>query len=257
MMIIYNNMTFVIRSLSIAYKGRVVLTDVNLNVPAKQITAVIGPSGCGKSTLLRALNRTLELVPGAEVKSGEVYFQGKNIYDKDTDVQIVRKRIGMVMQKPIAFPLSIKENVLFGVKFHKNFNGKSKGEIVETSLKTVGLFDEVKDRLNDKAYALSLGQLQRLCIARALANNPEALLMDEPCSALDPISTGKIEELILQLKDRLPIFIVTHNIAQAKRISDYCLFLSDGRVLQQCNTLEIFENPLDEKVRDFITGRIG
>jgi len=255
--VLRHNAAFRVDNLSVAFNGQTRLSNVSVAAPMKQVTAIIGPSGAGKSTLLRALNRMLELTPGASITSGRVNFKGEDIYDDSVDVQILRKRICMLLQKPVAFPMSIKENVLFGVRFHKNWNGKTPDEIVQTCLKRAGLWDEVKDRLNSEASSLSVGQLQRLCIARGLANEPEAFLMDEPCSALDPVSTAKIEELICFLKRDLPIFIVTHNLAQARRISDHCLFLCDGMSLEEGPTEHIFSAPENEKTRDFITGRIG
>ena len=248
---------FDIRDLSVAFNGRSVLRRVNVTALNRQVLAIVGPSGSGKSTLLRTLNRTLELTRDARVTSGDILFKGERLYGNGTDARLVRKRICMVHQKPVAFPMSIGENVLFGVRFHKNWNGRTQGEIVENCLEKVGLWDEVKDRLSAPASRLSVGQLQRLCIARVLANDPEAILMDEPCSALDPLSTGRIEELILAIKSKLPIVIVTHNLAQARRISDQSLFLSDGQSLEQDTTERIFTQPRNERVRDFITGKVG
>ena len=248
---------FAVCDLSITFNGRSVLRRVNVTALEHQVLAIVGPSGSGKSTLLRTMNRTLELTRGARVTSGEVLFKGEKLYGNGTDPRLIRKRICMVHQKPVAFPMSIAENVLFGVRFHKNWNGRTKDEIVQSCLERVGLWNEVKDRLSDPASRLSIGQLQRLCIARALANDPEAILMDEPCSALDPVSTGRIEELILALKPRLPIVIVTHNLAQARRISDQSLFLYDGQSLEQDSTEKIFSQPRNERVSDFIAGKVG
>lgn len=248
---------FDIRDLSVTFNGRSVLRRVNAVALDRQVLAIVGPSGSGKSTLLRSMNRTLELTLAARVTSGDIQFKGERLYGKGTDARLVRKRICMVHQKPVAFPMSIAENVLFGVRFHKNWNGRTKDEIVRSCLEKVGLWGEVKDRLSDAASRLSVGQLQRLCIARALANDPEAILMDEPCSALDPISTGRIEELILAMKPHLPIVIVTHNLAQARRISDQSLFLYDGQSLEQDATEQIFAYPRSERVRDFISGKVG
>jgi phosphate transport system ATP-binding protein len=203
------------------------------------------------------MNRTLELTPDARVTSGEILFKGGRLYGCGTDARLARKKICMVHQKPMAFPMSIAENVLFGVRFHKNWNGRKKDEIVQTYLEKVGLWDEVKDRVPEPASRLSVGQLQRLCIARALANDPEALLMDEPCSALDPVSTARVEELILVLKQQLPIIIVTHNLAQARRISDQSLFLYDGQSLEQDVTERIFADSKNRRVQDFVTGKVG
>ena len=237
--------------------GKTTLQNVEVSIPDHEVVAVIGPSGAGKSTFLRALNRTLELIPRARVVKGEVYFRGENLYGKNIDARLVRKRLCMIHQKPVAFPMSIQENVLFGVRFHKHWNGRSKDEFTRSYLEGAGLWAEVKDRLHEPASRLSVGQLQRLCIARALANDPEAVLMDEPCSALDPVSTATIEELILRLKEKLPVIIVTHNLAQAQRIADRSLFLADGVCLEQGPTRQIFEVPKNAKVRDFVTGRIG
>ncbi len=188
---------------------------------------------------------------------GDIHFKGENLYSRGVDARIVRKRICMVHQKPVAFPMTIQENVLFGVRFHKHWHGRSKDEFARTYLERAGLWSEVKDRLRQPASRLSVGQLQRLCIARALANDPEALLMDEPCSALDPVSTARIEELILGLKQQLPVVVVTHNLAQALRIADRCLFLSAPVCLEQGPTSQIFTASENAGARDFVTGRIG
>jgi phosphate transport system ATP-binding protein len=250
-------LSFDVGFLSVSFHGKITLKDVAAAIPDRQVLAVIGPSGAGKSTFLRVLNRTLELIPQARVVRGEVHFKGENLYGRGVDARIVRKRIGMVHQKPLAFPLSIRENVLFGVRFHQHWQGRPKDEFTQTYLERAGLWEEVKDRLRQPASALSVGQLQRLCIARALANEPEALLMDEPCSALDPVSTARIEELILGLKEQLPVIIVTHNLAQARRIADRCLFLADGVCLEQGPADRIFTDPASARVRDFVTGKIG
>jgi len=248
---------FDVQDLHVAINGKTALAGVGISVRAHEVSAVIGPSGSGKSTLLKVMNRTLELTPGAKILKGDIRFKGEVIYGRDTDAQLVRKRICMVHQKPVAFPMSLKENILFGIRFHQLWNGRSGEEIVETYLERSGLWNEVKDRIHEPASRLSVGQLQRLCIARALANDPEALLMDEPCSALDPLSTAKIEDLIHGLKQELPIIIVTHNLAQAQRISDHSLFISEGRSLEEGPTGQLFTDPRNERVRDFITGRIG
>ena len=248
---------FDIQELSVSFNGRPILRKVSADVLDRQVLAIIGPSGSGKSTLLRTMNRTLELTPDARVTSGDIFFKGERLYGNGTDARLVRKRVCMVHQKPVAFPMSISENVLFGVRFHKNWNGRGKDEIIQTNLEQAGLWDEAKDRLSEAASRLSVGQLQRLCIARALANDPEALLMDEPCSALDPVSTARVEELIVALKQQLPIVIVTHNLAQARRISDQSLFLYDGQSLEQDATERIFADPKNRRVRDFVTGKVG
>lgn len=246
-----------IKDISVTVNDREVLKNICTVAQDRKILAVIGPSGSGKSTLMRAMNRTLDMIPGARITSGNIFFRQENLCCPSVDQRLVRKRIGMVQQKPVAFPMSIKENVLFGVRFHKNVARKEADEVVEKSLKQSGLWNEVKDRLNDPASRLSIGQLQRLCIARTLANGPEVLLMDEPCSALDPISTGKIEEMIMNLKQSLPVVIVTHNLAQARRISDFCLFLSDGVALEQGSTEQIFTAPQQQQVYDFVSGKVG
>jgi phosphate transport system ATP-binding protein len=248
---------FDVCDLSVGFNGRPVLRGVNALALDRQVLAIVGPSGSGKSTLLRTMNRTLELTRDARVISGDIRFKGERLYGNGSDARLIRKRICMVHQKPVAFPMSIGENVLFGVRFHGNWNGRKRDEIVQTYLNKVGLWGEVKDRVWEPASRLSVGQLQRLCIARSLANDPEALLMDEPCSALDPLSTGRIEELILSLKPQLPIVIVTHNLAQARRISDRSLFLYNGESLEQDTTERIFAQPRDERVRDFVTGKVG
>ena len=250
-------LSFEVRDLCVSFHGKVTLKDVAAAIPDRQVLAVIGPSGAGKSTFLRVLNRTLELIPRAQVVKGDVHFKGENLYSRGVDARIVRKRICMVHQKPVAFPLSIRENVLFGVRFHQHWQGRSQDEFTRMYLERAGLWDEVKERLRQPASRLSVGQLQRLCIARTLANEPEALLIDEPCSALDPVSTARIEELILGLKEQIPIIIVTHNLAQARRIADRCLFLSDGVCLEQGPTDRIFTASASARVRDFVTGKIG
>ena len=246
-----------IRDICVTVHDREVLKNVTTDVHDRKILAVIGPSGSGKSTLMRAINRTLEIIPGARVTSGHIMFRRKNLCCPTVDQRQVRKLVGMVQQKPVAFPMSIRENVLFGARFHSKMNRAAAEEVVETALQQSGLWHEVKDRLHDSASRLSIGQMQRLCIARTLANRPEVLLMDEPCSALDPISTGKIEELIMSLKQKLPVVIVTHNLAQARRISDYCLFLSDGAVIEQGPTEQIFCAPQQQQVHDFVSGKVG
>ncbi|MCG0274928.1 MAG: phosphate ABC transporter ATP-binding protein PstB [Thermosediminibacteraceae bacterium] len=243
-----------IRDLQVSYKNHKVLKGINLDIYKNKITAIIGPSGCGKSTLLRCLNRMIDLADGARVR-GEVLFNGANIYSPGVDPVKVRFRVGMVFQKPNPFPKSIFENVAFGPRI----NGY-KGDLpalVERSLRLAGLWDEVKDRLHENAYSLSGGQQQRLCIARALALEPEVLLLDEPCSALDPVSTMRVEETIVHLKERLTIVIVTHNIQQAARVSDYTAFLLQGELVEFGETSSMFTIPKDKRTEDFITGRFG
>jgi phosphate transport system ATP-binding protein len=244
------------RKFSFYYGKRQALRDVNLHVREHQITALIGPSGCGKSTFLRALNRMNDIIPGARAE-GEVMLDGRNIYAPGVDVVEVRKRVGMVFQQPNPFPKTIFENVAFGPRV-LGMDGKvSLDEVVERSLRSAALWDEVKDILNKSGLALSGGQQQRLCIARALATDPEVLLMDEPCSALDPQSTLRIEELMDELKERYTIVIVTHNMQQAARASDWTGFLLLGDLVEYGKTTELFSRPQDKRTEDYITGRFG
>ena len=233
------------------------LYDVSLDVPARQVTALIGPSGCGKSTFLRLLNRMNELIPDTRLE-GRVEIDGADIYDNGTDVIELRRRVGMIFQKSNPFPMSVYENVAYGLRV--NGMARDRGEIdriVETTLRSAALWDEVKDRLTRSAMSLSGGQQQRLCIARALAVEPEILLMDEPASALDPISTAKIEELIYQLKSRYTIVIVTHNMQQAARVSDETAFFLTGRLVECSDTKKLFTKPDQQETEDYITGRFG
>jgi phosphate transport system ATP-binding protein len=244
------------RNFSFYYGKRQALKDVNLRVKENQITALIGPSGCGKSTFLRALNRMNDIIPGARAE-GEVTLDGQNIYAPGMDVVDLRKRVGMVFQHPNPFPKTIFENVAFGPRV-LGLDGKlSMDEVVEKSLRSAALWDEVKDVLNKSGLALSGGQQQRLCIARALATEPEVLLMDEPCSALDPQSTLRIEELMNELKERYTIVIVTHNMQQAARVSDWTGFLLLGDLVEYDKTAELFSRPKDKRTDDYITGRFG
>jgi phosphate transport system ATP-binding protein len=220
------------------------------------VTALIGPSGCGKSTFLKTLNRMNDLIPGVTI-DGKVTLDGEDIYDKDTDVTLLRKKIGMVFQSPNPFPMSVYDNIAYGPRIHGIKAHKQLDEIVESSLRGAALWDEIKDRLRKSALGLSGGQQQRLCIARALAVEPEVLLMDEPTSALDPISTMKIEDLISQLKQKYTIIIVTHNMQQAARISDYTAFFLHGEVVEFGETNEIFSMPKEKRTEDYITGRFG
>jgi phosphate transport system ATP-binding protein len=236
------------------YGAKEAVRRVSLAVPANKVVALIGPSGCGKSTLLRCFNRMNDLVSGARVE-GEVRFRGKNLYDPDVDPVEVRRRIGMVFQKPNPFPKSIYENTAFGPKIN-GFEGDL-DVLVEESLRRAALWDEVEDRLNESAYALSGGQQQRLCIARTLAVKPEIVLMDEPASALDPIATQRIEELIYELKKDYTIVIVTHNMQQAARISDYTAFLYMGDLIEYGPTEAVFTNPREERTEAYVTGRFG
>ena len=246
---------FDIRNLNLHYGDFHALKDVSLEIPERRITALIGPSGCGKSTLLRTLNRMNDLVEGCKI-TGEVQLDGEDIYGK-MDVNLLRKRVGMVFQKPNPFPMSVYDNVAYGPRTH-GVRGKAKlTDIVERSLRSAAIWDELKDRLNRNALGLSGGQQQRLCIARALAVEPEVLLMDEPTSALDPISTAKIEELALALKRDYTIVIVTHNMQQAARISDRTAFFLLGELVEFGDTQKLFSLPRDKRTEDYITGRFG
>ena len=243
-------------NLNVYYGQKHAIKNVSLPIPKQQVTAFMGPSGCGKSTFLRALNRMHDLTPNARV-TGKAIFEGEDLVDPKTDVVALRQRIGMVFQRPNPFPKSIYDNIAYGLKI---MGGMSRSEIsdrVETSLKGAALWDEVKDRLNQSALGLSGGQQQRLCIARALAVEPELLLMDEPASALDPIATLKIEDLVRELKQRYTIAIVTHNLQQAGRISQYTGFFLTGSLIEYGPTTDIFERPRDKRTEDFITGRFG
>ena len=245
-----------IQNLNVWYGDNHVLKDVDLKILENQVTALIGPSGCGKSTLLMTLNRLIELIDGARVE-GRVLLDGEDIYNHDVDVTDIRRRVGMVFQKPNPLPKSIYENVAYGPRIHGVRDKKKLDRIVKKSLQAVGLWDEVHDRLNDSAFNLSVGQQQRLCIARALAVKPEVLLMDEPCSALDPTTTRRIEEVIRALKTTITVVIVTHNMHQAMRVSDYTAFLYMGRIAEYGETEQVFENPKNPLTRDYINGRFG
>lgn len=242
--------------LNIFYQDFQALHDINMKVQANQVTALIGPSGCGKSTYLRTLNRMNDLIEGTTVK-GQIYLDDISIYEKDVDVVGLRKRVGMVFQKPSVFPMSIYENVAYGPRIHGIKNKSQLNDIVEKSLRAANLWDEMGDRLNSPATRMSGGQQQRLVIARVLAVDPEVILMDEPASALDPISTSKLEELIAELKKNYTIVIVTHNMQQAARVSDYTGFFLNGYLVEFNRTSELFVNPGDKKTEDYITGRFG
>ena len=246
---------FQISSLDLYYASFQGLKNVNLNIEEKKISAFIGPSGCGKSTLLKCLNRMNDLVEGCKI-TGEVLLDGENIYD-NLDLNLLRKRVGMVFQKPNPFPMSIYDNVAYGPRTHGTKRKKDLDIIVEQSLRDAAIWDEVKDRLNKNALGLSGGQQQRLCIARALAVKPEVLLMDEPTSALDPISTAKIEDLSVELKKEYTIIMVTHNMQQAARISDNTSFFLLGELIESGKTEKIFSVPTDKRTEDYITGRFG
>lgn len=245
----------VTKDLNLYYGTFKALKNVNIAIPEKEITAFIGPSGCGKSTLLKSINRMNDLVEGCKIE-GRILLDGKNIYG-DIDTNILRKRVGMVFQKPNPFPMSIYDNIAYGPRTHGVKNKAKLDEIVEKSLKNAAIWDEVKDRLKKSAMGLSGGQQQRLCIARALAVEPEVLLMDEPTSALDPISTAKIEDLALELKAKYTIVIVTHNMQQATRISDKTAFFLMGEVVEMNDTETLFAIPNDKRTEDYITGRFG
>lgn len=244
------------KQLNLFYADFHALKNVSLALPERQITAFIGPSGCGKSTFLKTLNRMNDLVPGVRIE-GEVCFHDGNIYDKSVDVTLLRKRIGMVFQKPNPFPMSVYDNVAYGPRLHGTMSRAQLDALVEESLRGAALWDEVKDRLKKSALGLSGGQQQRLCIARALAVQPEVLLMDEPTSALDPISTLKIEELAETLKQKYTIVIVTHNMQQAVRISDKTAFFLLGEVVEYNDTAQLFSTPREKRTEDYITGRFG
>ena len=247
---------FEIKDVNLHYGAFHALHDINLSISPNEITAFIGPSGCGKSTLLKSLNRMNDLVEGCRV-DGQILLDGQDIYQKDVDVNTLRKRVGMVFQKPNPFPMSIYDNVAYGPRTHGIRNKKELDEIVETSLRETAIWDELKDRLGKSALGLSGGQQQRLCIARALAVKPDVLLMDEPTSALDPISTSKIEDLTLQLKKDFTIVIVTHNMQQATRISDKTAFFLLGELVEADKTEKLFSMPKDKRTEDYITGRFG
>ena len=242
--------------LNLWYGAHQALHNISIDIPEKSITALIGPSGCGKSTFLKTLNRMNDLVGGVKI-TGEVTYDGENIYDPSVDVNELRKRIGMVFQKPNPFPMSIYDNIAYGPRTHGIRNKAELDDIVEKSLRGAAIWDEVKDRLKKNALGLSGGQQQRLCIARALAVEPKVLLMDEPTSALDPISTSKIEDLATQLREQYTIVIVTHNMQQAVRISDCTAFFLLGELVEYGQTEQMFSQPQDKRTEDYITGRFG
>ena len=245
-----------IQDVNLYYGNFHALKSVNLSLPEKQISAFIGPSGCGKSTLLKCLNRMNDLVEGCKIE-GQITLDGQDIYDPRFDVNLLRKRVGMVFQKPTPFPMSVYDNIAYGPRTHGIRSRAKLDEIVESSLRKAALFDELKDRLRKNALGLSGGQQQRLCIARALAVEPEVLLMDEPTSALDPISTLKIEDLATELKNRYTIVMVTHNMQQAARVSDQTAFFLLGEVVEFGKSEQIFSSPRDQRTEDYITGRFG
>lgn len=243
------------KQLNLWYGPNHALHDVSIAIPAHEITAFIGPSGCGKSTLLKSLNRMNDLVEGCKI-TGDIRLDGEDIYG-DMDVNLLRKRVGMVFQKANPFPMSIYDNIAYGPRTHGIHSKAKLDEIVENSLRSAAIWDEVKDRLNKSALGMSGGQQQRLCIARALAVQPEVLLMDEPTSALDPISTSKVEDLVLSLKKDYTIIIVTHNMQQATRVSDRTAFFLLGEVVEYAETEQLFSKPQDQRTEDYISGRFG
>ncbi|MBU3806647.1 MAG: phosphate ABC transporter ATP-binding protein [Candidatus Fournierella pullistercoris] len=251
-----NNIILQAKDLHLYYGQTEALKGIDFEIQEKKITALIGPSGCGKSTFLKTLNRMNDLIPSVSI-TGEVLFQGKNILEKDVDVTQLRRQIGMVFQKPNPFPMSIYDNIAYGPRLHGNHSRSELDELVERSLRGAALWDEVKDRLKKSAMGLSGGQQQRLCIARALAVQPDVLLMDEPTSALDPGSTLRIEDLMADLKKDYTVVIVTHNMQQAARISDQTAFFLTGNLVEYGNTGDLFANPKDKKTEDYITGRFG
>lgn len=245
-----------VKDMSLWYGQSQALSNININIEKNKVTALIGPSGCGKSTFIKTLNRMNDLVGNVKI-SGEIKYKGVNIFDPSVSVNDLRKQIGMVFQNPNPFPMSIYDNIAYGPRTHDIKSKARLDEIVEKSLKSAAIWDEVKDRLKKSALGLSGGQQQRLCIARALAVEPDILLMDEPTSALDPISTSKIEDLAMDLKNKYTIIIVTHNMQQAVRISDNTAFFLMGELIEYGNTEKMFENPQNKKTEDYITGRFG
>ncbi|MHB8580138.1 MAG: phosphate ABC transporter ATP-binding protein PstB [Ignavibacteriaceae bacterium] len=245
-----------VKNLDLFYGDKQALKNISLDIPANKVTALIGPSGCGKSTFIRTINRMNELIHGVKI-SGEVIIDEQNVYDRSVDIVSLRRRIGMVFQKANLFPKSIYENIVYGAKINGLRNRKNLKELVEKTLTHAALWDEVKDRLHSSALSLSGGQQQRLCIARALAVEPEIVLMDEPASALDPIATAKIEELIHELKKNYTIVIVTHNMQQAARVSDQTAFFYIGELIEYDKTTKIFTNPSIKQTEDYISGRFG
>ena len=261
-----NHAIFSLNDVSVSYGDFIAVSKVNMEIPSHSITAFIGPSGCGKSTLIRSLNRTNDLIPGAKV-GGKIMYEGIDLYASDSDAVEVRRRIGMVFQKPNPFPKSIYDNVAFGPRVNYRQSKSELDGIVESSLKSAALWDEVKNRLKESALGLSGGQQQRLCIARSLAVNPDVILMDEPCSALDPIATMKIEDLMIELAEKYTIVIVTHNMQQASRVAAYTAFFSTevnpdndrrtGQLVEFDDTRNIFLNPADPRTEAYVTGRVG
>jgi phosphate transport system ATP-binding protein len=250
------NVKISVKNLQFFYGEFQSLKNINLDIPERRITAFIGPSGCGKSTLLRTFNRMYDLYPGQRAE-GEIVLNGKNVLDKDQDLNLLRAKVGMVFQKPTPFPMSIYDNIAFGVKLYENLSKGEMDDRVEWALKKAAIWDEVKDKLKQSGLSLSGGQQQRLCIARAVAVRPEVVLLDEPTSALDPISTAKIEELIHELKADYTIAIVTHNMQQAARVSDFTAYMYIGELVEHGVTSELFIKPQRKETEDYITGRFG
>ncbi|MCA0970075.1 phosphate ABC transporter ATP-binding protein PstB [Halobacillus litoralis] len=250
------NHVFEVEDLNLWYGSDQALYEINMQVPERQVTAIIGPSGCGKSTFLKTLNRMVEMVPIVKT-SGDIKYRGDHIFANNFKQEYLRAKVGMVFQKPNPFPKSVYDNVAYGPRVHGIKDKKTLDQIVEKSLKDAAIWDELKDRLNENAYGLSGGQQQRVCIARALAVEPDVILMDEPTSALDPISTAKVEELVQELKKKYSIIIVTHNMQQAARISDKTAFFLNGELIEFAETDNLFQNPQDKRTEDYITGRFG
>ena len=247
---------FTVKDMELYYGSFHALKNVNLNIASGEITAFIGPSGCGKSTFLKSLNRMNDLVEGCRI-TGDIRLMGEDIYDRDMDVSVLRRRVGMVFQKPNSFPMSVYDNIAYGPRTHGVKKKAELDEIVEKSLRDAAIWDELKDRLKKSALGLSGGQQQRLCIARALAVKPEVILMDEPTSALDPISTSKIEDLVMDIKKEYTIVMVTHNMQQAVRVSDTTVFFLLGEIIESGATGQMFSMPKDKRTEDYITGRFG
>ncbi|MBR2928762.1 MAG: phosphate ABC transporter ATP-binding protein [Oscillospiraceae bacterium] len=245
-----------VKDMCLWYGDHQALHHINIEIPEKSITAFIGPSGCGKSTFLKTLNRMNDLIPGVKI-TGDIRYEGTDIFSREVDVNNLRKKIGMVFQKPNPFPMSIYDNIAYGPRTHGITNKVQLDEIVESALRGAAIWDEVKDRLKKNALGMSGGQQQRLCIARALAVQPKILLMDEPTSALDPISTSRIEELVMELKEKYTIVMVTHNMQQAVRVSDYTAFFLLGELVEFGKTDDSFSQPQDKRTEDYITGRFG
>ncbi len=254
---ISKKVTISVRNISVSYDGKMAVDNVSMNINQNEVTALIGPSGCGKSTFIRCLNRMNDVIENCTIK-GKIILNGINIYNPEVDIVKLRTNIGMVFQKPNPFPKSIYDNIIYAPKLHGLVNKKSESDdLVENSLTEAGLFNEVKDRLNDSGTSLSGGQQQRLCIARAIAVNPSVILMDEPCSSLDPIATAIIEELIDSLKKKITIVIVTHNMQQAARVSEKTAFFHLGKLIEFSDTSKIFTNPKEKRTLGYITGRFG